>query len=587
MDVGVRWPDLTVNPLAHAYVGSDPTPSTNLSLSCSYNVLSLSWHAALPPVYTPISTTPSWPPKARGNMGRYPHMVLHRRRWMVRLVVPADVRPVLGQTVYKISTGETDEHRAVAKAAPIIAILKDRIRVARATLKKPIETKAEELAEAYRVHQLNDPASAQAFVLSDVITFVLQQQGHSWADFGRQVREAGYDAYAGLRLLPNGEAATAAIDEITSRATPFLKYFDDWKPNAGLVPRCLDQAISTLKQFSDAVRQPIEALEARYVQAWVDGLINPHGNAGMSAKTVNRKLSELRNYWRYLQSHQVVPEDRLPFEHRRVKDPPHRRKTKEDRRQRFQAEEVVRLWHEAERRGDLVLSYAIRIAAYSGARLEGPCELKATDIRVDPDTGIEFMRMSDAKTESGDRFVPIHPKIVPLIHTLAKGARRNQGYLLRINANNKYNERGSLVGKRFGILKTKLGFDSRFVFHSMRKTVANMFENAECPEGVAADVVGHLKPTMTYGLYSGITRMDLRARWMEQAIRYPTDITDVRHPGSDGMAVPPPVPEQAGSPASVSVSDVRNNGRSHNSQGLPRAKRSAALKRRTASADAG
>ena len=49
-----------------------------------------------------------------------------------------------------------------------------------------------------------------------------------------------------------------------------------------------------------------------------------------------------------------------------------------------------------------------------------------------------------------------------------------------------------------------------------------MFENAECPEGVAADVVGHLKPTMTYGLYSGITQMDLRAKWMEKAISYPS-----------------------------------------------------------------
>ena len=97
-------------------------------------------------------------------------------------------RPVLGQSVYKISTGETDEHRAVVKAAPIIAALKDRIRVARATLKKPIEAKAEELAEAYRARQSSDPASAQAFVLSDVIAFVLQQQGHSWADYGRQVQ---------------------------------------------------------------------------------------------------------------------------------------------------------------------------------------------------------------------------------------------------------------------------------------------------------------------------------------------------------------------------------------------------------------
>ena len=59
------------------------------------------------------------------------------------------------------------------------------------------------------------------------------------------------------------------------------------------------------------------------VQSWVDALINPHGDVGISAKTVNRKLSELRNYWRYLQSHEMVPEERLPFDHRRVKDPPH------------------------------------------------------------------------------------------------------------------------------------------------------------------------------------------------------------------------------------------------------------------------
>ena len=163
-----------------------------------------------------------------------------------------------------------------------------------------------------------------------MIGFVLQQQGHSWADYGRQVREAGYDAYAGFRRLTDGDAAAAAVDAITGRATPFLRSLDDWRPHAGLVPRCLDQAIATLKQFSSAVKQPIEALEAKHIQAWVDALMTPNGDAGISAKTVNRKLSELRNYWRYLQSIAVVAEDRLPFDHRRVKDPPHRRKTKEE-----------------------------------------------------------------------------------------------------------------------------------------------------------------------------------------------------------------------------------------------------------------
>ena len=57
-------------------------------------------------------------------MGRYPDLVLDRRRWMARLIVPADVRSVIGQSVFKVSTGETDEHRTfrdvstVALAAP-------------------------------------------------------------------------------------------------------------------------------------------------------------------------------------------------------------------------------------------------------------------------------------------------------------------------------------------------------------------------------------------------------------------------------------------------------------------------------------
>ena len=148
---------------------------------------------------------------------------------MVRLIVAADVRTVIGQSVFKIGTGETDEHRAVVKAAPIIVSLKERIAQARTTLKK---ARAEALAEAYRVQQASDPAAAQPFVLTDVIGFVLKQQGHSWAEYGRHVRWADYDAYAGLRALANGEAVAAVIDAITT--TPFLHYMEDWKQHAGL-----------------------------------------------------------------------------------------------------------------------------------------------------------------------------------------------------------------------------------------------------------------------------------------------------------------------------------------------------------------
>ena len=156
---------------------------------------------------------------------------------MQRLIVPAEVRPIIGQRVFKISTGETDKHRAVTKAGAIIARLKDRIRPARATVRKPGETEAEDLAVAYKARQVADPWSAEPFVLSEVIAFVLKEQGHAWAAYGRHVRDAGYDAYAGLQSLPGGDAATRTLDAITGQAPPFLKYLNEWKHHAVLQPR--------------------------------------------------------------------------------------------------------------------------------------------------------------------------------------------------------------------------------------------------------------------------------------------------------------------------------------------------------------
>ena len=52
------------------------------------------------------------------------------------------------------------------------------------------------------------------------------------------------------------------------------------------------------------------------------------------------------------------------------------------------------------------------------------------------------------------------------------------------------------------------------------------------PGGVAKDIIGHAKTDMTFGLYSGETRMDHRARWLAKAIRYPV-VKDAHHPELD------------------------------------------------------
>jgi integrase len=87
--------------------------------------------------------------------------------------------------------------------------------------------------------------------------------------------------------------------------------------------------------------------------------------------------------------------------------------------------------------------------------------------------------------------------------------------LLSDLSKNKYGDRSNAIGKRFGRLKTKQKFSSRYVFHSIRKTFTTMLENAGVGENLAADIVGHEKPRITYGLYSGGASLEV----MREAVK--------------------------------------------------------------------
>lgn len=115
--------------------------------------------------------------------------------------------------------------------------------------------------------------------------------------------------------------------------------------------------------------------------------------------------------------------------------------------------------------------------------------------------------------------MPIHTKLRKTVAQLKKASK--DGYLLSGLPANKYGDRSNAIGKRFGYLKAELGFGKNYVFHSIRKTVATMFENADVPENVAADILGHEKPTQTYGLYSGGASLETKRKAIEK-LRYPT-----------------------------------------------------------------
>jgi hypothetical protein len=94
------------------------------------------------------------------------------------------------------------------------------------------------------------------------------------------------------------------------------------------------------------------------------------------------------------------------------------------------------------------------------------------------------------------------------------------GYLLPGLKEDKWGDRSSNIRARFGALKTSMGFGEQHVFQSLRNTVSTFFDQNNVNESVAADIVGHKKKTMTYGVYSGGTSLEQRHQAIE-VIRYP------------------------------------------------------------------
>jgi integrase len=151
---------------------------------------------------------------------------------------------------------------------------------------------------------------------------------------------------------------------------------------------------------------------------------------------------------------------------------------------------------------------------YAGARIEELAMLKKTDIDFEQ----EVIRFRGTKTKAADRRVPMHHVLIPVLSAMLPD--RQDEYVIAGLTIDTRCERSKAIGKRFGRLKTDMGCGEDKVFHSIRKTVSTLFEQAEVLEGVAAHILGHEKQIMTYGLYSsGASRKQKREAITK--IRYP------------------------------------------------------------------
>lgn len=408
------------------------------------------------------------------------HLEKRGANYLAVLTIPADVRAIIGKLRFVQSTQTGIKATAKLRAAILVAGWTEEIKRARGTVPSATDDYWTSLRKDY-IHGDEDTQLA----IQDI-------------------------AQAAASKMQDREQASRLFKVATNQATPLDALVTAWKDHLRLAPKTIDQqhrdVLGMLAQF-----KTLESLQPQAVKAWTKKLLDE----GTTASSLERIGGSCRSLWRYLRDSEAVPVDALDPFAGSFKLAKKIAPSNTVGRKEFTPEEVSKLHRAAIQADDHDLANLILLGASTGARIEELCSLTVSDCLG----GAFTIRAS--KTNAGVREVPIHSALVALVAGMTKTAKAAKDeYLVPSTAKGKYGIRSDPLSKRFGKLKTAQGFTKAHSFHSIRKTVATMLERAGVVEGVAADILGHEKKTLTYGLYSGGSSMEAKREALEK-VQYP------------------------------------------------------------------
>ena len=140
------------------------------------------------------------------------------------------------------------------------------------------------------------------------------------------------------------------------------------------------------------------------------------------------------------------------------------------------------------------------IGLYSGMRLDEICSLKKEDF-VD-----DCFSVTEGKTKSSTRKVPVHKILLPLVEKLI-GTSNNEFLLSDLRTRG--NDRSHYVGKLMTTRRKQLGFEKRkYTFHSFRSNFMTEMDNNGTELSVTETLVGHSHKNLVRDVYSSGVRME-------------------------------------------------------------------------------
>jgi len=287
-----------------------------------------------------------------------------------------------------------------------------------------------------------------------------------------------------------GPKARTFVSVLLGRAVPLTPFMAPW-----LTVRAKEFEGRSLLMDETAIKRFVKAfpllsdVTRPAVASWVE-----ERRKDVASNTIQRNMGGLRAFWSWLRERGHVAEDAPdPFANLRFKS--RRKEETRARREGFTAAEVSALYSAALKQEDASLADFILLAAYTGARREELAALRVEQV----DLADGWIKVEDAKTEAGNRLVPIHARAAPVLRRLV--GKRTSGFVIEGFDVDKYGARGNALGKRFMTVKRKLGHGPSLTFHSLRHTVSQALQAQDVSEALVADILGHKHQTMTGGRY--------------------------------------------------------------------------------------
>lgn len=300
----------------------------------------------------------------------------------------------------------------------------------------------------------------------------------------------------------------AAIEPLIE---PFIAEEDIEARSAGDHRRALKALVAWAKETDRA--PAVETFTRRVAGEYVTHLLS--GDLDR-AKTVSKRLWSLSSFWRYLDRKGHVEDGFNPWKGHSVGGGRSARDKVPERP--FTADELHTLFNG---QADSILAEIMRLAFFSGARIEELAMLKIKDI----DAGNRTMSvMADPKTPASRRIVPVHPETWPIVERRIKGKNPFGFVLHELGPEPKEGRQRSMaVSKAFGRYRERVGVEDKAPgqrrslvnFHSFRRTFVTLAEQAGIPESTIRSVVGHKREGMTFGVYSGGPSLEQRRACVE------------------------------------------------------------------------